>query len=80
MTADDETKPRSSLAVWLILICVPMAYALTIGPACWLSTHYVLGEQGAAVLKAFYTPLELVANSCLPLSRLLKWYIELWLD
>jgi hypothetical protein len=76
MTAD-ETKPRSSLAVWLVvvLLLLPVGYVLSIGPAVWLIKHGYLNKQ---VSQTFYGPLIFVASLWGPMMRLLQWYAELW--
>lgn len=78
--ADSETKPRSSLAVWLVLASAMLPlYVLSFGPACWLGTHGYLNGQANTILTFFYSPLAFLANNWEPAGRLLKWYASLWL-
>jgi len=51
---DDQQRPRSSLAVWLIVaVILPVTYVALSGPACWLSTRGYLDSP----LRAAYAPL-----------------------
>ncbi len=76
---DSQPKPRSSLAVWLVvgLLFLPPTYVLSIGPAIWLFKHGYFG-QGAETLEAVYMPLSLAGKYCPPLDSFMEWYVSWW--
>lgn len=79
----DETKPRSSLAVWLIwliavLLAIPTAYVLSLGPVHWLNEHGYLNERTKAILIGFYGPLSTAVLEWPWLQRFLNWYMSFW--
>jgi len=70
-------RPRSSLAVWLIVVVLlPASYVLSLGPAIWLYQHdYLPDNYGLA-----YWPLERLCEICPPIGDALRWYANLWLN
>ena len=74
---DDQTKSRSSLAVWLMVAAsLLVAYVLSLGPAAWLTSN---GYFSAKAHKATYWPIYVVCDFCGPLDGALGYYERLWL-
>jgi hypothetical protein len=73
---DDQTKPLSSLTVWLILAAMlsPFAYVLSVGPAIWMFKHGYLPEW----VGVLYLPLEFANNTLPPVKAFFDWYLALW--
>jgi hypothetical protein len=71
-------RPRSSLAVWLIigLVLLPALNVVSVGPAAWLCRY---GYISAKTLEAIYSPLSYLMLHCGPIEKVIDWYIGLWL-
>jgi hypothetical protein len=72
----DENRPRSSLAVWLIvgLVLLPALYVLSVGPANWLAGH---GFRPNAE-EWIYWPLGFLAQNVPLVKAFFDWYLPLW--
>ena len=78
-----DYKERSSGAVvialaLLVLLGLPVLYALSIGPIAWLANHGYLSQWLLEVLSVVYWPLECVAHSSEWTEQWAEWYIEFW--
>ena len=69
-------RPRSSLAVWLIVAAVllPVVYVLSIGPAMQLDGGGILSDRFIWT----YWPLLWLHAHCPPARNVLDWYVGLW--
>lgn len=52
-----------------------LLYLLSIGPACWLMNHDLLGHE---IFYAAYGPVIWVMERCPPVERLINWYTLLF--
>jgi hypothetical protein len=79
MTAD-ETKPRSSLAIWLTVAAVllPMAYVLSAGPFVWLCSRGYIFARSQGWFEVLYAPLVLLRDNFELVDHALDWYLDLW--
>jgi hypothetical protein len=84
MTTPDEhdandRRPRSTLAVWfaIVLVLLPVVYALALGPLVWLNDRGYLGAA-AGVLGFLYAPLDWLHQSSPTAKAFLDWYVSLW--
>jgi len=75
MTDNNTDRPRSSLAVWLIVAVVLLlfAYVLSIGPFSWLCHRGHVDNR-----LVFYAPITYLREHCEPARQLIDWYIRLW--
>jgi len=72
-----QTERRSSLAVWLaiaVVVLLPVAYALSIGPVQWLVNRGYIPE----FVSFIYVPLWSFAAICEPFQTALWWYLAQW--
>jgi hypothetical protein len=69
-------RPRSSLAVWLIVgaVLLPVAYVLFTGPAVWLDDRDQFPTSAAVI----YRPLEMAMADFGPVKHGMLWYTGLW--
>jgi hypothetical protein len=57
----DESKKRPGTAFWAtVTVAVILAYAVGLGPACWLSSR---SETGAGLVSAIYHPVVQATSS-----------------
>jgi hypothetical protein len=77
--SDSETKPRSTLAVWLIVACVlPVAYVLAIGPVIWIRECGYLQPATCELIELPFYPLAWLRDYFGPARVALDWYLDLW--
>jgi len=74
-----QQRPRSSLAVWLIVAVIfPGAYVLSVGPMVWLYEHGRRSPPTAELIALPYAPLDWLRDNCTPFARALDWYTNFW--
>jgi hypothetical protein len=57
----------------LLLLLVPVLYALSVGPVIWLATHGYISKDGN-----YYAPIQWVCDHCEPFDQAMDWYIGLF--
>lgn len=68
----EPKKRRRDWVVWLVVALLPLSYALSIGPACWLVTREVVPFR---VAKSAYAPVvRCVSLTPEPLQRIVQGY------
>ena len=71
---DDQPRPRSSIAVLLIVgaVLLSVLYVLSIGPVQWSVNRGYLPSWTSGI----YSPLWSLAANCEPAQTALWWYLE----
>lgn len=77
-----EKHSGSSIAVTVVvvLLLLPLLYALSIGPVAWLIDHKLITEESNSFLIALYWPLQVAADLSPAFERTITWYIRLWAE
>jgi hypothetical protein len=77
---DDQQRPRSSLAIWLIAgaLQLPVGYVLSTGPFVWLFKQGAISQPIAELIAIPYEPLGWLSEYWEPFGKLLEWYMDLW--
>jgi len=75
--SDDHPKSRPTAAPWIVvvLMLLPVAYALSVGPARVLVNSGVISGDTYRLL---YVPIALAYDQCRPIRQPIDWYIGLW--
>jgi hypothetical protein len=71
-----QSRGMAALALVLLLL-FPIAYVLSVGPACLLVNEHILEEQ---VLETVYAPIIIVSDWSPTIGECMGWYVELWTD
>jgi hypothetical protein len=58
-----------------LLVCLPVLYVLSCGPATWLNEHRYISAE---TMKAIYDPLGWACVNCKPLQDAVGWYLDFW--
>lgn len=76
------SEPRrggNALTIAVVAFALPLLYALSLGPAIFLSKHLLpRGGWGPGAIDAIYYPLEWLADKSPAFHRVIWWYAELW--
>jgi hypothetical protein len=68
-------RKRPGVAFWatVVVVCLPIAYVLSFGPACWLSSHTGVGYFA---LPRVYRPILDAMSSSTNVAALCNWYAK----
>jgi len=72
---DPYPKKKRRLPWPEIILCLPVLYVLSVGPASALAAR---GKLSSAALDSFYKPLHALVDRFPRTKGLLSWYVELW--
>jgi len=70
-----EPKKKPGVAFWgtVVVVCLPIAYVLSFGPACWFSSHTGIG---VFALRTVYRPILNAMSSSRNVAQLCHWYAK----
>lgn len=75
----EPKKPSSGWAVWMAaVIALPILYALSAGPICWLENRQLLGRPVRDILWEIYGPWRAVFGPKAPLDSIGWQYVRLF--
>jgi hypothetical protein len=76
----DEPKKRSRAWIWWASLALPLLYALSIGPACWLECYGPMrGDRLRRFDEVIYAPLRRVYKTHPILEAAVDRYVGLWI-
>ena len=69
----DPKKPGVAFWATVVVVCLPIAYVLSFGPACWISSHTGIGYFA---LPKVYRPIVDAMSTSRNVADLCNWYAE----
>jgi len=70
---NDRKKPGVAFWATMVVVCLPIAYLLSFGPVCWISSHAGLGHF---TLPRVYRPILEAMSSSRNVAHLFNWYAK----
>jgi len=69
------TNRRERWAKWLVIVvAATLAYPLSFGPACWITTRI---DLGASSIQVIYRPIySTMSYAPVPISSAIRWYVN----
>ena len=72
-----ETPPRRRIPIWVRVLVFLVLYVYSIGPMFWL-WYEAENMGGSPLLRAFYSPLQMLCGTSQHFEEFLNRYIDWW--
>ncbi len=73
----DRKKPGVAFWATVVVVCLPLLYVLSVGPACWVATHTDLFGNGD--LPVIYRPIGWLCYHSEVAEKVIFAYARLWM-
>ncbi|MGE5191994.1 MAG: hypothetical protein ACM3U2_05785 [Deltaproteobacteria bacterium] len=70
----DRKKPGMAFWATVVVVCLPLLYVLSFGPACWITSWTNIG---ARIIPIVYRPITRCLSSSAPVDGAIRWFSNL---